>query len=109
LLRLDYDLEAAPGLLADHLEKELRKFQAISDLLDGTQHDAFIPASKLPGWSRPFTLDEKTFAALGRKFSTAEAWRTATAAQVHEIVKDDGLDLDDAASLLKKIQKGIQS
>ncbi len=109
LLRLEYDLDAAPEMLADHLEKELRKFQAISDLLDGTQHDAFIPASKLPGWSRPITLYEKTFAALGRRFSTAEAWRTATASQVHDIVKDDGLDADDAASLLRKIQKGIQS
>ena len=47
LLRLDYTQDAATAVLADHLEKELRRSQAILDLLDDTSLDDYIPASKL--------------------------------------------------------------
>lgn len=107
LLRLDYTQDAAVAPLADHLEKELRKAKSITDLLDDDSLDDFIPASKLKPWSRPFTLPDTAFDALGAKFATAQAWKQAKTEEVQQVVDAFGLDAEDAASLLKKIRKGI--
>lgn len=107
LLRLDYNLDIPTEALAEHLEKELRRSKAISDLLEDSSLDDFVPVAKLKSLKGPFNLPDSAFDALGAKFSTAKAWKQATPEAVHQIVQDHGMDAGDATSLLKKIQKGI--
>jgi len=107
LLRLDYNQEAAAKALEDHLEKELRRAKALSDLLDDGSLDDYIPASKLKQWCGAISLSEIAIAALSAKFSTAKAWKKAKPEEVHQVTDAFGLDGDDAANLLKKIQRGI--
>ncbi|MCU0755369.1 MAG: ATP-binding protein [Xanthomonadales bacterium] len=109
LLRIEYALDSAAKELADHLEKELRKSAAITALLDMADLDDFVPVTLLRQYSRPYALQENTLQALATRFSTAGAWRQAEATRVLELVAADGLDPDDAAGLIRKIQRALLS
>ena len=106
-LRLDYAQDATTEDMVEHLEKELRKSKSINDLLNDHTLGQFIPALKLKTWSRPFAMPDKAFDLLGGRYSTVQAWKQAKVNDVHEIVAAFGLDADDAANLLKKINRGI--
>ncbi len=107
LLRLDYSHQAPEEALTEHLDKELRRDQAIARLLDDEQRDRYIPATRLRPWSRPFALSDAGFDALASRFPTRTAWQQAQAGEVFALVQAFGLDKDDAALLLNKILRGM--
>ena len=108
LIRLDYTQSAELLALTDHLDKELRKVQAISELLDTIGLDEYISPARLKVWSRGIDISSAALGALSAKFATASAWKKVTAEEMHRIVSSFGFDdLDTVAVLLKKILKGI--
>lgn len=107
LLRLDYSHQAAEEALAEHLDKELRRDQAIARLLDDEQRDRYIPAARLRSWSRSLNLSDAGFDALASRYPTRTAWQQAQASDVFALVQAFGLDEDDAALLLNKILRGM--
>ena len=93
--------------MADHLETELRRTKSISDLLDDSAWDDYIPASKLKLWRGAYNLSDVAVVALSAKFPTGKAWKQAKAETVHQVLDAFGLDFDDAANLLRKIKRGL--
>jgi molecular chaperone HtpG len=107
LIRLDYNRGSPTAELADHLAKELRRMNEITNLLDDSGMDDYIPYAKLKSLNLPYKLPDLTYEALATRFGTSTAWKEAKTEAVHQIVQQHDLDVEDAASLLRKIQRGI--
>jgi hypothetical protein len=107
LLRIDYRREAEVTAVADLLERELRKFDVIQKLLEDSRMAAYVSVSKLRAYLSRFNVPDSVFQSMGARFSTVSVWKQATVDQIYDLVKDHGFDRDDAQSILKKIQNGI--
>lgn len=108
LLRVDYSLEADEAALAEHLNRELRKSQALAGLLDEIR-EMFVPAAKLREWCSTVKLSDTALQALVDKIPTVSAWRRADAKAVHQVVDGFDLDEDDAGLIVRKVRKGLEA
>jgi hypothetical protein len=108
LLRLEYDAQSEVSELAEHLEQELRKVQAIAALLDDDKRQHFVSPRKLGEYLRIVNLPEDCLRRLCERFPTKERWITVTEADVAKLLAEDGVEPDAADLVLRQISKGLK-
>ena len=106
---IDYTRNAAVADLANHLEKELRKNQALTALLDDTRREHFVSARTLSGWVKLLHLPDGCLTRLVERFSTRERWEAAKVPDVASVLREQDVEADAADLLVKQVRKGLRT
>jgi hypothetical protein len=92
--------------LADHLETELRRNDAVNLLLE-EKRERFVSVRRLTSCVKPVVLPIDCICRLVERYPSRERWLAAKLSDLAKLLAEEGEDPDVAELLLKKVRANL--